>query len=64
MKYPFTDMIDEPISHYTLQFSAYQLMLESIGINIIGRVLIWLKEDGTYQTFKIQDKSEVLKGLL
>lgn len=61
---PFSDMIDEPLSHYTLQFAAYQCMLESIGINIIGRVLIWLKDDGEYQTFKIEDKSSLFKSLL
>lgn len=46
--------IDEPLSHYTLQFNIYQKLLESIGLKIIGRVLIWLKDDGTYEKIPIE----------
>lgn len=59
--------IDEPLSHYTLQFNIYQRMLESIGIKIIDRVLVWLKDDGTYEKIyidKISDNviDKILKG--
>ena len=59
--------IDEPLSHYTLQFNIYQRMLESIGIKIIDRILIWLKDDGTYEKIyieKIPDNilDKILKG--
>jgi len=59
--------IDEPLSHYTLQFNIYQRMLESIGIKIIDRVLVWLKDDGTYEKIyidKIPDNTldKILKG--
>lgn len=59
--------IDEPLSHYTLQFNIYQKLLESIGLKIIDRVLIWLKDDGTYERIsipKIDDKviEKILKG--
>ena len=37
---------DEPLSHYILQFNIYQRLLESIGIKIIDRMLLWLKDDG------------------
>ena len=63
MKPPFNDLIDEPLSHYTLQFGCYQMMLESIGIKIIGRRLIWLKEND-YELFKIQDITPILRGIL
>ena len=58
---------DEPLSHYILQFNIYQRMIESIGIKISNRVLIWLKDDGTYERFgieKIPDKTidKILKG--
>lgn len=43
---PFNSMIDENISHYTLQFNLYQRMLESIGLNVVDRILVWLKDDG------------------
>ena len=60
--------IDEPLSHYTLQFNIYQRMLESIGLKIIDRVLIWLKDDGTYDRIyidKIPDNilDKILKGV-
>ena len=59
--------IDEPLSHYTLQFNIYQKLLESIGLKIIDRVLIWLKDDGTYERInipKIDDNiiDKILKG--
>jgi len=59
--------IDEPLSHYTLQFNIYQRMLESIGLNIIDRILVWLKDDGTYEKIyidKIPDNilDKILKG--
>lgn len=53
MNPPFQSMIDEAFSHYTLQFNLYQRMIESIGVNIVDRVLIWLKNDGSYETFQI-----------
>lgn len=59
MKYPFMDMYDDALDHYRLQFNLYRRMLESVGINIIGMMLIWLKEDGDYERIgieKIDDK--------
>ena len=60
--------VDEPLSHYTLQFNIYQRLLESIGLKIIDRVLIWLKDDGTYEKIsigKIPDEviDKILKGM-
>ena len=52
MQPPFQNMVDENLSHYTLQFNMYQRMLESIGIDVKDRVLIWLKDDG-YETIQI-----------
>lgn len=63
MKPPFDFMIDEPLSHYTLQFGCYQIMLESIGIPIIGRRLIWI-QDYEYTVFKINDVTNILKEIL
>lgn len=58
---------NEPLSHYTLQFNIYQRMLESIGLNIIDRILIWLKDDGTYERISIEKipddvVDKILKG--
>ena len=59
---------DEPLSHYILQFNIYQRLLESIGIKIIDRMLLWLKDDGTYEQIwieKIHDQviDKILKGV-
>lgn len=61
---PFEDLYDEPLGHYTLQFSMYQIMLESIGLKILGRRLIWLKDDGNYEIIKIQDVTDRLRNIL
>ena len=53
MKFPFDNMIDDALSHYTLQFNLYRRMLESVGIKIGDMRLIWLKEDGDYEIIKI-----------
>ena len=61
---PFDDMFEEPFSHYKLQFACYQLMLESIGIPIIGRRLIWLKDDESYEVLKVEDLTKKMIKLL
>ena len=61
---PFINMIDEPQSCYTLQLSAYQIPLEDIGLKIIGRRLIWLKDDGTYEKIPLIDVSRTLRDVL
>lgn len=60
---PFDFLIDEALQHYSLQFGCYELMLRSIGIPIIGRRLIWLK-DNDYQIFKIDDRKQLLLSVL
>ena len=42
MKFPFDNMIDDALSHYTLQFNLYRRMLESVGVKIGDMRLIWL----------------------
>lgn len=61
-------MINEPLSHYTIQFNLYQKMLESIGLKISDRVLVWLKDDGTYETIyidKMDDNviNKIMRGI-
>lgn len=62
LKPPFDDMIDCPYSMYVLQLNLYQLSLENIGINVIGRRLIWLKPDETYELVKIPNIIERIKN--
>lgn len=58
---PFNNMIDEALSHYMLQFSCYQIPLEDIGLNVISRKLLWLKEDGTYEKIDTPDLTDILR---
>jgi hypothetical protein len=61
---PFNDMIDEALSHYTCQLSAYQIPLENIGLKIIARRIIWLKPDGTYEKISLPDVTKKLREAL
>jgi hypothetical protein len=61
---PFTDLPDEPLSMYTLQLSCYQIPLMDLGINIIGREVIWLKEDKTYEIIQMPDITQKLREVL
>ena len=61
---PFDDLYDEALSSYKLQLSAYQLPLEDIGLKVIGRRIIWLKDDGTYELIPIEDYTERLRNTL
>ena len=52
---------------YSLQLSFYQILLESVGFKVKGRVIVWLEEDKPnkklYQTFKTKDLSQELLTL-
>ena len=61
---PFNDMIDEPLSMYSIQLSLYQIGLEQLGLEIVDRNLIWLKDDGTYEKIGTPDLTgKLLKTL-
>ena len=61
---PFSDMYSEALSSYNLQLSAYQIPLEDIGLKVIGRRIIWLKEDGTYELIPTKDYTKELREVL
>ena len=63
LREPFCDMTEEDLSLYTIQLSLYALMLEDIGIPIIGRRIVWLK-DGEYQIVPVENLSEKLRHTL
>ena len=58
---PFDYLPDENLSFYILQTNSYQIPLEDIGLNVIGRRIIYLKEDGQYESIKIPDISKELR---
>lgn len=63
---PFDEMgfYEEPYYHYVIQLNCYQLGLMQLGLKIVDRNLIWLKEDGTYEKIKVPDITQVLLPLL
>lgn len=62
---PFDDMLDHPFSHYEIQLSYYQVLLEQIpGIKISRRVVIWLLMNGEYSMIDAKDYTDKLKLLL
>lgn len=46
---------------YQIQLSLYQILIEESISKVGGRILIWLKRDGTYEIRKCIDFTEVLK---
>lgn len=58
---PFEFLLDMPLSHYELQLSTYQVLLEEAGIKVVDRWIIWLKPDGTYENIQGRDFSVKIK---
>lgn len=62
--WPFNDLLDQNESYYKLQLSLYAIPLENLGEKIVGRRLIWLKPDGTYNKIKLSSLSDRLRDAL
>ena len=56
--------IDESLNPYILQFNIYQRMIESVGIEIADRILIWLKDDGTYERINIDKIDDDIMNMI
>jgi hypothetical protein len=61
---PFGDSYEEPLSYYTAQLSCYQIPLEDIGLKVIARRIVWLKDDGDYELIPLQDVTNRLRQVL
>lgn len=61
---PFDDMINQNLSLYTLQLSCYQIPLEDIGMKVLGRRIIWVKPDRSYEKIPVPDVTNVLRNVL
>ena len=62
--WPFNDMLDMYYSYYTLQLGCYQIPLENLGYKVVGRRLIWLRPNGTYDSIKINGVSDRIREAL
>jgi len=60
---PFARLTEEDLSLYAIQLSLYSLMLEDIGIPIISRCIVWLK-DADYEIIPVEDLSSKLRQVL
>ena len=61
---PFDNLVDEPLGHYTIQLSLYAMGLEQLGYEMTHRIIVWLKDDGTYEKIAVRDVREELKAVL
>ena len=61
---PFENPVDDPLSHSTIQLSLYAMGLEQLGYEMTHRIIIWLKEDGTYEKIPVKDGRPLLKKVL
>ena len=51
---PFNELLDMPLSTYKLQLSLYENALYYIGMNVVGRRILWLKPDGEYEKINLE----------
>ena len=58
---PFDNIIEEDYGLYVIQLNLYALMLEDIGLPVIARKIVWLKDDGTYELIDTPDISDILR---
>lgn len=58
---PFSYLESSAYNHYQLQLSYYKIMLEDIGMKIVGTRLVHLMADGEYRIYPLYDFSKELR---
>lgn len=58
---PFEALKDMPLSIYKLQLSLYQNCLEKIGLKVVARRILWLRESGEYEKINLESYVEALR---
>ena len=53
---PFGDLLDSPKNHYEIQQACYENALNEIGLTVLGKRLIWIKDTGDYEVIKMTEK--------
>lgn len=64
MHEPFSEYYQESLGDYIVQLSGYQIPLEDIGLKVLDRKLIWLKDNGNYEKIKLPDVTKKLRKIL
>lgn len=49
-------LLDTPRNHYEAQQSLYENALNEIGLTVIGKRLIWIKESGEYELVRLTER--------
>jgi hypothetical protein len=57
---PFDMYNDMSIVYYMLQLNLYQIPLMQIGFKVKNRVIVWLKPDGSYRLYYLNDVVDTL----
>ena len=60
MLYPFEDLLNMSLNVYKLQLSLYMNCIEKIGLKVIDRKLMWLKDDGRYEKIELEEYVGIL----
>ena len=61
---PFHNLIDEPLGHYAIQLNLYAMALEQLGLEMTHKIIVWLKEDGTYEKIPVDNLIPTLKDVI
>lgn len=61
---PFSDLYAESLGNYYLQLNLYQIPLEDIGLKVIGRKILHLLDDGTYEKHDVPNLTQKLRNAL
>ena len=57
----FSLFADTPFNKYQIQLSYYKLLFEQTQYEVEAMKIVWVKPDGTYELFNVQDFSQYLK---
>jgi len=57
---PFNEFLDSPFNKYQVQLSYYQYLFEQCGFEVEDKRIIWLKPDGTFETFKTENLTNLI----
>ena len=58
---PFEYKLDRPFSHYEIQLSYYQILIEQIlGITVSRRIVVYLGLDGEFTMYDCEDVRHLL----
>lgn len=63
LKPPFNTLYDEPYGAYTIQLNLYTIALEKIGLKVLGRRIIWLKEDKSFELIPVNYIGDTIRKL-